>query len=73
MKLTNSLAQFFDLYFGDPGKCSMVFSIVFQASTVKKLVEKNYGNSHETHRFDAKHSVQIALPDVSARPLCNIM
>ena len=36
-KMTKTLAQCLASYFGDPGKFSMVFSIVFQASTGKKL------------------------------------
>ena len=34
----------------------MAFSVVFQASTGKKLRENDYGNNNGTHKFDAKHS-----------------
>ena len=37
-----TLAQCLALYFGDPGKFSMGFSIVFQAGTGKKLLGKNH-------------------------------
>ena len=35
----------------------MIFSVVFQASTGKKLWGKNHGKNHGTRKFDAKHSV----------------
>ena len=34
----------------------MGFSVVFQASTGKKLRENNHRNNHRTRKFDAKHS-----------------
>ena len=37
-----TLAQCVASYFGDPGKFSMGFSIVFQAGTGKKLLGKNH-------------------------------
>ena len=33
----------------------MVFSVVFQASTGKKLREKNHGKNHRAHKFHAIH------------------
>ena len=36
----------------------MVFSIVLQASTGKKVQEKNHGKNHGTLKFDAKHSAK---------------
>ena len=51
-KINILLAQCLESYFGDPGKFSMVFSVVFQASTGKKL----WGKNHGTRKFDAKHS-----------------
>ena len=36
----------------------MVFSIVFQASTGKKLWKKNHGNSYGTCKFDTKNSAK---------------
>ena len=50
------LAQCLASYFGDPGQFSMFFSIVFQASTGKKLQRKNLGKNPGTKKFDAKHS-----------------
>ena len=50
-----TIDQCLALYLEDPGKFSMVFPIVFQASTGKKLREKNHGKNHGTHKFDAKH------------------
>ena len=40
-------------YFGDAEKFSMVFPVVFQASTGKKHQGKNHG----TQKFDAEYSV----------------
>ena len=37
--MTKTLAQCLASYFGDPGKFSMVFSIVFQASTGENFGE----------------------------------
>jgi hypothetical protein len=34
----------------------MGFSVVFQASTGKKLRENNHGSNYGTRKFDAKHS-----------------
>ena len=47
------------LYLGYPGKFSMGFSIVFQASKGKKLWENNHGNDYGTRKFDAKHSANV--------------
>ena len=38
------------------GSGEMVFSIVFQVSTGKKLWGKNHGKNPGTRKFDAKHS-----------------
>ena len=38
----------------------MVFSVVFQASTGKKLSEKNHGKNYGAHKFDAKHFASVA-------------
>ena len=54
-------AQCLASYFGDPGKFSMFFFVVFQASTGKKLREKNPGKNFGTRRFDAKHSTTTGL------------
>ena len=54
-----SLVQCLALYLGYPGKFSMVFSLVFQASTDKKLWENNHKNDYETREFDAKHSASV--------------
>ena len=35
----------------------MFFSVVFQASTGKKLLGKNHGKNPGNRKFDAKHSV----------------
>ena len=51
------LAQRLASYFGDPGKFSMFFSVVFQASTGKKLLGKKHRHFHGTQKFDAAHSV----------------
>ena len=53
---THTLAQCLALYLGDQGKFSMGFSVVFQASTGKKLRENNHGNNYGTREIDAKHS-----------------
>ena len=49
------LAQCLASYFRDRGKFSMFFSVVFQASTGKKLRKKNHGKKFGTRKFDAKH------------------
>ena len=46
-----TVAQFLASYFGDPGKFSMFFFIVFLAS--KDLGEKKHGKFHGTRNFDA--------------------
>ena len=50
------LAQCLASYLGDLRKFSMFFSVVFQASTGKKLWGKNHGKNHGTLNSDAKHS-----------------
>ena len=47
----------------------MVFSVVFQASTGKKLRGKNHGKNHGTRKFDAKDSAN----DSSLLPLNTIL
>ena len=47
-----------------PGKFSMVFSVVFQASTGKKLWGKNHGKNPGTRKFDAKHSANILISNI---------
>ena len=53
------VAQCLALCLGDPGKFSMGFSVVFQASTGKKLRGKNHGKNIRTQRFDVKHSTIV--------------
>ena len=55
------LAQCLESYLGDPGKFSMFFSVVFQASTGKKLRGKNQGKNPGTRKFDAKHSIIVLI------------
>ena len=51
-----SLAQCLALYLGNLGKFFMGFSVVFQASTGKKLRENNNCNNYGTRKLDVKHS-----------------
>ena len=53
--ITGPIVQYLASYFGDPGIFSMVFSIVFQASTGKKFRGRNHGKNHGTRKFDAEH------------------
>ena len=52
-----ALAQCLASHLWDVGKSSMVFYVLFQASTGKKLRGKNHGKNPGTPKFDAKHSV----------------
>ena len=56
--IQNTKAQCLTSYFQDPGKFSMISSIVFQASTGKKLRGKNHRQNHGT-RKDDKHSAKM--------------
>ena len=53
-----TIAQCLAPYFGDLGKFSTFFSVVFQASTGKKLWEKTWKN-FGTQNFDAKHPANV--------------
>ena len=50
----------------------MVFAVVFQASTGKKLREKKHRKSYGTRKFDAKHSTNIYVFDFPAQTFLNL-
>ena len=47
------------IIFWGSGEIFHVFSVVFQASTGKKLRGKNRGRNHGTRKFDAQHSATV--------------
>ena len=54
----------FTIIFWGSGKFFYVFSVVFLASTGKKLQVKNHGKNPGTRKFDAKHSSSKLLAPV---------
>ena len=56
-----SQAQCLVSYLEDLEKIFMVFSVVFQACTSKKLRKKNHEKNHGTRKFAAKHSASVSI------------
>ena len=54
-----TIAKCLALYLWDPGNFPCLFSVVFQASTSKKIWGKNQENNHGTRKFDANHSANV--------------
>ena len=55
-----TLAQRLASCLEDPRKVSMVFLVVFEASTRKTHWKKNHRKNHRiNHKFDAKHSAKL--------------